>query len=88
MDLKRLFWKSATNKKRRDGIENSIAQKHYDKPRKARKMEAVASTFLRVLSPLGRGIFMPSLRFLFKYTFSRSLFKSMPAGNDVADDFH
>ena len=39
---------------------------HYDKPRKARKMEAVASTFLRVLSSLGRGILMPSLHFLFK----------------------
>ena len=39
---------------------------HYDKPRKARKMEAVASTFLRVLSSLGRGIWMPSLHFLFK----------------------
>ena len=39
---------------------------HYDKPQKARKMEAVASTFLRVLSSLGRGIWMPSLRFLFK----------------------
>ena len=66
MDLKRLFRKSATNKKCRDGIENSIAQKHYDKPRKARNVKPLDFTFLRVLSSLGRGIFMPSLRFLFQ----------------------
>ena len=36
---------------------NSIAKKQYNKPRKARKMEAVASTFLRVLSSSGREIY-------------------------------
>ena len=44
---------------------------HYDKPRKARNMEAVASMFLRVLSSLGRGISMPALHFLFQSVFRR-----------------
>ena len=39
---------------------------HYDKPRKARNVKPLDFTFLRVLSPLGRGIFMPPLRFLFQ----------------------
>ena len=52
MDLKRLFWESATNKKCRDGIENSIP-----------------------------AFFIP-------IRFARSLFKSIPAGSEVAAVFH
>ena len=59
---------------------------HYDKPRKARNVKPLAFTFLRVLSSLDRGILKPA--FFIQIRFSRSLFKSMPAGNDVEAGFH
>ena len=60
---------------------------HYDKPQKARKMEAVASTFLKVLSSLGRGIFDAIPTFFIPIRFAISLFKSMPPDDDVAAGF-
>ena len=60
---------------------------HYDKPRKARNVKPLDFTFLRVLSSLGREIWMPSLHFLFLIDYQRSLFKSITRPDNVAASF-